>query len=370
MTEWYRFLSQGMCRLPDEMNHAIAWIDPEFKEGDFGTVLRGVPGNTEVKEYKTILNSMYCLIEGERPGFELDTQNDDNTCPLWMAAEPLQYVTTELRKKIYSAEGFVQSIKTTSEGFLELFLSSQNSTITAEEVILLVGAEPKKVDLGLDEVHPNILFTQENLRNYLSETKRENKKFAIVGSSHSAALAVMHLLQEGIPVKQFMNKAYRFAEKVVEGDVKRTKYDNTGLKGEVALFTKKLLHAKGKDQGLVFTEAEEKNYKRYAALWECDDEGPKLVYGDERLLGCSHIGVCIGYQSRSSLTIDENPLSSFNYNPQTGELISESGERKAHIHVSGIAHPEEKVFPEGNEFVVGVSKFSSSARKIIQKIEA
>ena len=52
----------------------------------------------------------------------------------------------------------------------------------------------------------------------------------------------MNLIKAGVKVTQFMNKDYRFAAVIHDNKgIKRTVYDNTGLKGKVAEWTRYLL---------------------------------------------------------------------------------------------------------------------------------
>ncbi len=337
----------------------ILWIDPEFKVGEFGTNLSAgssVPGNTTVEAYEKVNEGIYAMIpvcrpnEEEKKKFAITHLDAKTTCSLRVASEPLQHITNKLRNLVHSINGRVNAINETREG-IEVKIGSGEDAITvlAKRVILAVGAEAKGMELLGDHIipiHPNTAFIQSELNDYLDEN-REIKRVCVVGSSHSAALAVMHLLKEGMIVNQLMNKDYRYATPAVTGDGTRyTQYDNTGLKGEVAAFTKKLMA----DYPLSTGE-----YHPRFTIYKSNEPQSLL---STALSDCSNIVYGIGYKPKSSLEINGKPLSEFGYDSKSSQMSDACGKPLEGIFGIGVAYPPKvKAISGEEEFAVGVSKF-------------
>jgi thioredoxin reductase len=341
-------------------SHQIVWIDQGgFKVGDFGSILSvgsSVPGNTSVESYRKVNHYIYKTL-GKYPPigkFELDSLQANYVCSLKIAAEPMQYITNELRAIVDAKEGSVTHIYEVNEG-LQLtvkLVNGQTESLVTKRCILATGAKPKTVVLPAADDHivmidSNIVFIQTELAEYL----RKNPQITtvvVIGSSHSAALATMHLLTAGLTVKQFMNKEYKFAtSSVSSGGVEYTKFDNTGLKGEVAAFTRKLLAE----------DAYKNKYSRY--IGSNQQEANKLMA--EHLKGCTHAVAAIGYEASSTLLINNKLLSTFTHDKKTTEFKEVKG-----LFGIGIAFPQEITAISGEvESSVGYLKFWSTVNDAV-----
>lgn len=336
------------------LGNRIVWIASQFRVGDFGTKLSvgsSVPGNTTVESYQKVNYAIYNLVPEcvptaeEKAKFEMNALSLDATCSLRIAAQPLQQITEKLRSLVCTIEGNVATIHETKEGLRLGIQSLDGSTrfALAKRVLLAVGAEPKTMSLpnAIKIIHPNIAFIQSELRQYLNENPGITR-VAVIGSSHSAALATMHLLQAGIAVKQFMNKKYKFATPTIATDGTRyTQFDNTGLKGQVAVFTRKLL-----------TDS------RLCVMWQCYiGENIDALLG-AHLSGCTHAVVCIGYTASPSLQINDLPLAAFKHNRQTTQILNANGQAVSGVFGIGVAFPLAVQTITGElESAVGVGKF-------------
>ncbi|MBX9705555.1 MAG: pyridine nucleotide-disulfide oxidoreductase, partial [Gammaproteobacteria bacterium] len=81
----------------------IAWIDPEFKVGDFGTRWLNVSSNTKVDLFIKFLNGYKAFNYSEcKEVFALHQQDPEATCQLKYAADPLQWVTEQLKSQVNS----------------------------------------------------------------------------------------------------------------------------------------------------------------------------------------------------------------------------------------------------------------------------
>lgn len=338
----------------------IIWIDPQFRVGDFGTTLSvgsSVPGNSAVSSYREIYQEIYKTIPECLPKntvFEIDSLQPDVFCSLKVAAEPFQHITNELRKLLYSIEGTVSDIFTSARGLsLKIQLpTGKLENIITKRAILATGAQPKTLNLPaphhkITMINPNIAFIRTMLTHYLHKNP-DITTVAVVGSSHSAALATMHLLKAGLRVKQFMNKEYKYATPAITSNGTRyTMYDNTGLKGNVAKFTLKLLS----EIKLGTSEYQEK-FNLY--IGKNSEELALLL--EEHLLGCSHAVVTVGYEPSNTLKVNNLPLSKLSHNNKTTEFNEVKG-----LYGIGIGFPSRVVAISGEtEFAVGVKKFWST----------
>lgn len=334
----------------------IAWLDPKFKVGNFGTTLSdgsSVPGNTAVKSYQKVNRAIYEMIPtcaptaAEEKNFEMTTLLPETTCSLKVAAQPLQHITEKLRQLVTSVEESVSAVDETKDGIrLKINLpDGTTKSVLAKRVILATGAEPKTISLPghITTIDPNVAFIKSKLEQYLN-VNPNIKEVVVIGSSHSAALATMHLLQAGIHVKQFMNKEYKFATPAIAADgTPYTQFDNTGLKGEVATFTHQLL-----------------NGEKMHGMWECH-VGKNI--NATHLSGCTHAVVCIGYKPSSSLQINGLPLAAFKYDKHSTQMMGPDGRLLPGMFVTGAAFPPEVRAPAPSgkvgevELAVGVGKF-------------
>lgn len=361
----------AICAIPNILNSGVSgdniiWIDPQFKVGDFGTKLSkgsSVPGNTMVKGYQRVNNEIYKLIPSLKPNddhlFELNHLAPNFVGSLKIAAEPMQHISDGLRKIVRSIKGCVTNIFTSPLGLkLEIKLNhNQSIFITTQRTILATGAQPKTFKLpgkhcNITMIDPNIVFIQSELTHYL-QNNPGIKTIAVIGSSHSAALAIMHLLQAGITVKQFMNKEYKYACPAVAPDgTEYTLYDNTGLKGDVAQFTKQLLEEIDINSGIYH-----KRIIRYIGNTRADVSN--LL--EHNLFDCSHVVTTIGYRPSQTLLVNDLPISELIHNNTTTAFENIKG-----LFGIGIAFPQVvKAISGKEEPAVGVEKFWNTSSNLM-----
>lgn len=353
----------GICALPHILNSGVAgehivWIDPHFKVGDFGSLLSAgssVPGNTTVVSYQRVNQAIYqmipCCAPNEQQSFMLDKLDSYSVCSLQIAAVPLQHISTCLRQLVHSIEGQVSSVVSDEENLIVEIQRADGKLqkLKSKRVILALGARPKTFVLPLnyqyiDFIDPNIAFIQTQLNDYLNKNSSISN-VAVIGSSHSAALAVMHLLKAGVKVKQFMNKEYKYAcPRVTDEGISYTQYDNTGLKGEVAVFTKQLLDKRKRTQGKYCHQL-----TRY--IGASRQEVSNLL--EQHLEGCSHVIATIGYEPAETLLVNHLPLSQLEHDNKTSQFKPIKG-----LYGIGSAFPQEiKAISGEIEPAVGVGKF-------------
>jgi thioredoxin reductase len=356
----------AICAIPRILqsgaaSHDIIWIDPQFRVGEFGTTLSvgsSVPGNTAVEDYQKVNAEIFQLLPACAPAegqqFEIDNLHPRFVCSLKTASESLQHITNQLRNLIPSIEGKVSSIVTTGSGLtIEMTLADGTShSITTRRIILATGATAKTFQLpvahhAMTMIDPNVAFIQTSLYAYLRQHPGITT-IAVIGSSHSAALATMHLLKAGIVVKQFMNKEYKYATPSVAPDgSKYTMYDNTGLKGDVARFTKQLLAE---------IKAGNSEYQNRLQIYTGKDREAINILLEKHLSGCTHAVAAIGYETANTLHVNGLPLSRLSHNNKTTAFHDVKG-----LFGIGVAFPlEVKAISGEIESAVGVGKFWST----------
>src|SRR5690606_4947172 len=89
----------------------IVWIDSHFAVGDFGMFWRNVPSNTKVSLFTRFLQACQSFeYEKCTEDFALSKADPDKTCRLGLMADPLTWVTSQLRKKVFSVEDYAESL--------------------------------------------------------------------------------------------------------------------------------------------------------------------------------------------------------------------------------------------------------------------
>ena len=367
----------------------IAWVDPQFGVGAFGTSLSAgssVPGNTDVTSYMRVIKGIADTIPSCRipeevwEGFviaPLERIASDKTCPIQVAAEPFRYISDRLASHVTQIRDTVASIDGPSSAdngrLYSAVLTGSGETLRSRRVVLVTGSEPRTLPLeGLTSVDPNTAFIRSELEALVAKEKEKSSgdnnesrplRFAVVGSSHSAALAVMNIVRAGVPVVQFMNKPYKFASKQIAADgTPYTQYDNTGLKGDVAAFTREMLNQKEQAVG---PDSHACEVGAASLLWTCRIGNG--VIEPSQIADCTHSVVCIGYRHSSTLAINKHPLSSYSHDPSTSAILplnnnggQDDGSTSGLFGI-GIAFPKRVVSPSGEEeFAVGVGKFWST----------
>lgn len=301
---------------------SILWIAPAFDGGDFANKWKDVPGNTKASAYLPVFR----MLETAMRPFLVAVKEEDMLlpylaalnclellkeacCSLGQAAEPLRIAIKLLARIVDMKTASVTSMQNT--GLAWAVHCSDGAIHLADQVIIAIGAEPKKYPLPIPQGLQEIV-----LEDALSSTTQEKlramniRQAAVIGSSHSAALAVMQLIKAGVPVWLFKKQAgedFRYAEEAVSTDaagnvVKQTYYDNTGLKGDVARWMKSVFK-QPELFPLRVIEAEEEQLKHF-------------------LPQCSHFVFAGGFAARDIL-IDKGegsciPSSTITYDPDSG----------------------------------------------------
>ncbi|MEO8401806.1 MAG: FAD-dependent oxidoreductase [Gammaproteobacteria bacterium] len=308
---------------------SIAWIDPNFTVGDFGALWQNVPSNTKVNLFLKFLNSVDAFeYKTCTENFALNQADPHHTCRLGMMAEPLQWVTEQLKKKVKAIKGTAENLAL-SERTWKIKLADQ--TIAASSVVLATGAVPKNLAFAEPAIIPlQDAMDSERIHHHC----KPEDTVAVFGSSHSAILVLRNLVESGVRrVINFYRTPLRYA--VYLDDL--ILFDDTGLKGPTAEWAKENVDGT-LPANLERVYSNEANIAHQ--LPQCD----KVVYA-------------VGFDRRTLPVIEGmGPLS----------YIEECGIIAPGLFGLGIAYPEGKYNALGiYEYRVGLWKFMDYLQRIV-----
>ena len=201
----------------------VSWIDESFNVGNFSNWSK-VPSNTRVELFIKFLKA--CHSFGDNEEFDLFKLNPDDNCELSKIIDPLVDVTNKLTQKIPS---FVGKVKNLDEHDGNWIINMTDGTIhRSKNVVLATGGTAKSQATGVPL--SAVLNVDQCKKNF-----NEKDVVTVIGSSHSAILAIKNLLE--VPVEKVINY-YRHPLKFAVKFDDHILYDDSGLKGEVALWAK------------------------------------------------------------------------------------------------------------------------------------
>ena len=313
---------------------SIAWIDPHFTVGDFGTKWRSVSSNTRVGLFIKFLNECKSFHYDQcMQKFALHEMDPLKTCELSCMADPLQWVTDQLREQVVCIQEHASALKShkslahTSAWEIEL----ESSLITSHNVALALGSQPKSLHLpGVKEVSVTDALNAQRL----SQSFLPSDTVAVFGASHSAILIIRCLLERcGVKrVVNFYRNPIRYAE-YLDGWIR---HDDTGLKGTTAQWARENIDVNC-PENLERVLSTPENHAKY--LPECT----KAVYA-------------VGFTPRQ---ISVDGVSDLKHNPQNGVIAPG-------LFGVGIAFPEARANRDGVvEHRVGLWKFMEYLGEVV-----
>ena len=244
----------------------------------------------------------------------------EETCALALVADPLVWVTEHLRERVTAFETTATAL------FLERRqwrIDTQQQQLTSTNVILAVGAVPKRLDYPqLSEIPVEVALDPEKL----AEEPLEDATVAVFGSSHSSMIALPHLLRH--PIKKVINfyrSPLRYAVYLDDWIL----FDDSGLKGRAADWARENIDGVLPDR-----------------LERCWASSPDF---EEKLAACDRVVYTVGFERR---TLPETPQwGQLDYNPNNGVLAPG-------LFGLGIAFPARATDRYGYvEYRVGLKKF-------------
>ena len=189
----------------------VAWIDPTFNAGDFGTLWKYVHSNTPVSSFLNFYHAFDAFeFNQSRDLFMIEKMDIKATCPLILAAQPLKWISCRLQNKVKSIYGTAQALDHTREGWHIQLASGQ--TLLAKKVILALGAEALTLPFcTLTTIPLKIAAAPALLRREINE----NDTIAVFGSYQSARTVQENLtLTEAKKILHFYRSERSFEQNV------------------------------------------------------------------------------------------------------------------------------------------------------------
>lgn len=299
----------------------LAWIDPEFAAGDLGGKWRAVSGNTRVELFLDYLNASPAFRFPEAPRFELHGVNPKQTCPLGMVADPLVWITGQLFNRVHPYRTLATELVLHDRQWV---ISAGQGTITANNVILAIGAEPRTLSYpNLTEIPLETVLDPDKL----GKLDLEGSTVAVFGGSHSAMVALPNLLKTSVlKIINFYRKPLKYAVYLDDWIL----HDDTGLKGKAADWARENIDGRWPER-----------------LQRCPSND--VLAFERALQQCDRVVYAVGFERR------QLPVT-----PQWGHLDYDAtnGILAPGLFGMGIAFPAYRLDPLGSgQYQVGLAKF-------------
>ncbi|SPM41725.1 Predicted flavoprotein CzcO associated with the cation diffusion facilitator CzcD [Mycobacterium numidiamassiliense] len=306
----------------------IAWIDPAFAVGDLGQKWRSVSSNTIAETFLGFLNASAAFRFAEAPPTPLQEVDPEDTCALDLVADPLVWVTQQLRERVHVVQATATSLSLHQRQWR---IDTEHREVFSDNVILAVGAVPKSLSYPhLDEIPVEVALDPEKL----AAQSLDGATVAVFGSSHSSMIALPNLLRQ--PVEKVIN-FYRTPLKYAVYLDGWILFDDTGLKGHAAAWARENIDGKHPDR-----------------LERCWVSSPEF---QEKLEACDRVVYTVGFERR------QLPAT-----PQWGELEynQQNGIIAPGLFGLGIAFPEYAEDRYGfGEHRVGLKKFMDYLNSVL-----
>lgn len=173
----------------------IAWIDPRFSVGDFGTCWKRVVSNTTVESFLKFYNAFnsFNFQRTDRKAFIIERMKPEMRCPLMVAADPLKWITSQLRQKVVSLVNKVQSLQLNANTW-QLTLAN-GETLTTQKVVLAQGAEADSLRFPSLATIPLTIAADPQL---LTAQVQPEDTIAAFGSYQSARTVAENLMKTSV----------------------------------------------------------------------------------------------------------------------------------------------------------------------------
>ena len=200
----------------------VAWIDPEFNVGRIGKYYRNVPGNVQTSRLLMYVHGCPYFKDIVSPSLDaLYTYKMDEYQPLHVIVDPLEDFTAYLQKQVNPIQDSIASLDYDDDHWV---LQGTTQTITAEKVILAIGAYPKSLNYSIPEIPLDDAIDKDKLKTYVSP----DDCVAVFGGMHSAILILKFLSECSV-------------RKIVNFYLDPYFYDAPGLEGVTAAWAKNVL---------------------------------------------------------------------------------------------------------------------------------
>ncbi|RDL36591.1 Uncharacterized protein BP5553_05943 [Venustampulla echinocandica] len=353
--------------LLEQKQAPILWVDDEFHGGR-------LDNNTKVKRFVSYAEgvSPFREIFKETPEpnaySHLKSLEQENTCYIAQAADLCVMLTKGLdqSKGVYKQLGRVSdaSLSETSGWTVRLNPSGDKNAgpteVSSDIMVLCTGAAPSSGPLPVSDIQE--IGLDPALKPSLLQTIIPSDSpitVAVIGASHSAILVLRNLYNLGrsthpqLRIKWFTRHPLRYAEER-DGWILR---DNTGLKGDVAIWAK---------ENLEEDRLPASDVSRYLEKVPTTRDKEEAVY-KEHLPACTHVVQAIGFTRNEIPALKRQGKElEIKYDNTAGGFEDKDGKKVKGLYAAGIAWPERVVDPEGNvEYAVGLAKFMNYLKRVV-----
>ena len=325
----------------------VTWVDPCFTFGRLGQYYCKVPANTPNGDLVVALNlcSSFQYIEATKKFRSSNARclamlPEEECAELGLLVDALSDVSHFVmqHENLQLIRGEVTRLFFTPEKCWQADIATASAPVVAESdaVILAVGAHPTipteiadSPSLSLRLRSLDHMVCPEYVANaFMASPELRRKEWTVVGSSHSAMLVVMNLIENGAQhVRNFYRSDFRFQHMTPHG---WKRYQGTGLKGPVGDWVRR-----------------NDSHPALERIRVSGERGSLLPH----LLPESSDGpiVCaIGYTRNNLPAIHlydrSEPLSGDAYHRDTGALLEAPGKN---IFGGGIAYPQDTIEGDG-----------------------
>ena len=306
----------------------IAWVDPKFKVGDLGEKWRRVSSNTKVKLFTKFLEECDVFRYRMAPDHKLKHLDPETTCLLGEIADPLQWVSDHLKVAVHAYENKATTLNLKNQAWE---VEMDGETLLSKNVILSTGSTPKKLNFpALGEIPIEVALDDEKI----AQENLGSDTVAVFGASHSSMIVLKNLLNAGAKkIINFYLSPLKYALYMDDWIL----FDNTGLKGEAAIWARKNIDGKWPDR-LERYHSSDPNFQRHIS-------------------SCTKVVYTVGFDSRTPPKTPQ--YHDLKCNHRNGILAPG-------LFGFGIAYPEKVEDPFGNEeYSVGLWKFMLYINKVL-----
>jgi thioredoxin reductase len=334
----------------------ICIFDPAFNAGRIHEKYREVPSNTKAGlfvQWATGTNAFASIIDRapRNNAFEkLEALDQDRTCQLADAIDVAKLLSDGLRSdpRVASVTSAVSHLAKQKD--LWTLLGGEIST---DRVVLATGSHPRANPIVDRYPHLSSLDLDTALApSVLRKKLPAGSKVGVVGSSHSAILALKNLFDLGdVSIVNFYRSPLLYAI-YKDGWIL---HDNTGLKGMAAEWAKTVLTGNNLPPNLRRVDLKE------------GTKSERQIY-DAELENCTHMVSAIGYNLNKLPKFEvEGNVVEPEFDPLTGKFYMDHGNHTylKGLYGAGIAFPERITDPAGNvESAVGWFKFMKFVKRV------
>lgn len=262
----------------------IGWMDPYFQVGDLGRKWSNVSSNTQVELFRRFLLDCEAFsYKNCSKTFPLDQMEPNATCLLKFIAEPLQWVSNHLKKKVKAVQETAIALNLINNTWE---IKAKEKSFFSKNVVLAIGSDEKSLSYpGKEIISLATAIDFEELKKQVGP----KDTIAVFGSSHSAVLILANLVKAKVKgIINFYRSPHHYAVYLEDWIL----FDNTGLKGVAAEWAKK--HLDGKHPA---------NLKRMRTSDHIFDEALAL---------CNKVIYAVGFEGRKIPVLEQYETAHYN----------------------------------------------------------